>query len=240
MVVASRIYRSDAIDLANPASVQHDFQLSLVAFVEPKIRVVQSSYNVRIDEAVDDHGNSLAFNEPTPEGMSTGRQWMWNLNARLKYPAEHPGKKITRLRGGMRFVVQTRSETLDVPNVLTAKNVQKTIAGRRILLKEVKKNGESYEVQTTVYRAGLSQADWNAMTYPGAAIRLLDKDGKALSSRGWGGGGGPDEMNYNWTFARDNWGGEEKAGEPFRLVWEIPTETRPMDVDFSFKDLPMP
>ena len=78
------------------------------------------------------------------------------------------------------------------------------------------------------------------MNYPGAAIRLLDKDGKALSSRGWGGGGGPDEMSYNWTFARDAWGGDEKVGEPFRLVWEIPTETRPMDVDFAFKDLPMP
>jgi hypothetical protein len=241
MVVANRIYRSDAIELANPASVQHDFQLSLVAFVEPKIHVVQSSYNVRIDEAVDDKGNSLVFNEPTPEGKSTARQWMRNLNARLKYPAERPGKRIVRLRGGMRFVVQTRSETFEVPDVMKAKNVQKTIAGRRILLKEVKKAGEQYEVQTTVYRAGLSPAEWNAMNYPGAAIRLLDKDGKALSSRGWGGGGGPDEMSYNWTFARDAWGGgEDKAGEPFRLVWEIPTETRPMDVEFKFQDLPMP
>jgi hypothetical protein len=243
MVVANRIYRSDSIELANPASVQHDFSMSLAAFVEPKIRVVQSSYNVRIDEAVDDNGNSLAVNEPTPEGMSTGQQWMWNLNARLKYPAEHPGKTIARVRGGMRFVVQTRSETLDVPDILSAKNVQKTIANRRILIKEVKKAGEQYEVQTTVFRFGLPPAEWSAMTYPGAAIRLLDKDGKPLSSRGWGGGGGPDEMNYNWTFARDSWGGggaDDKAGEPFRLVWEIPTETRPMDVDFSFKDLPMP
>jgi len=161
--------------------------------------------------------------------------------ARLKYPTERPGKKIAKLRGGMRFVVQTRSETLDVPDVMKAKNVQKTIAGRRILLKEVKKAGDQYEVQTTVYRTGLSPAEWNAMNYPGAAIRLLDKDGKPLSSRGWGGGGGPDEMSYNWTFARDAWGGgDEKAGEPFRLVWEIPTETRPMDVDFKFQDLPMP
>jgi hypothetical protein len=240
MIVANRIYRSDSIDLSNPGTVQRDFYMNIAVFVEPKVRVIQSSYNVRIDEAVDDRGNSLVGKDRVADGMSSGQQWMWNPNARLAYP-ENAGKQIVRLRGGMRFLVQTRAETLDVPDILKVRNVQKTVAGRRVLIKEVKPAGDNYEVQMTVYRDALAQADWNAMSYPGYAIRLLDKDGKALSSRGWGGGGGPNEMNYNWTFGRDNWGGPDtKAGEPHRLVWEIPTETREMTADFQFKDLPMP
>lgn len=241
LVVANRIYRSDSIDLANPAAVQRDFQVNFTTFVEPKIRVIQSSYNVRIDEAVDDKGNSLLVKERVPEGMSSGQQWMWNLSARLTYP-ENAGKQIVRLRGGMRFLVQTKAETLDVPDILKVKNVEKTVAGRRVLIKEVKVMGDTYEVQMTVYRDALSPNDWNAMSYPGSALRLVDKNGKALTSAGWNGGGGMNEMNYNWHFNRNTWAGDRttRPEEPQRLVWEIPTETREMTAEFAFKDLPMP
>ena len=241
LVVANRIYRSDSIDLANPAAVQRDFQVTFTTFVEPKIRVIQSSYNVRIDEAVDDKGNSLLVKERMPEGMSSGQQWMWNLNARLNYPAD-AGKQIVRLRGGMRFLVQTKAETLDVPDILKVKNLEQKVAGRRVLIKEVKAMGDTYEVQMTVYRDGMSPGDWNMMSYPGSALRLVDKNGKQLTPGGWNGGGGMNEMTYNWHFNRNTWGGVGAArpDEPHRLVWEIPTETREMTAEFAFKDLPMP
>jgi hypothetical protein len=48
-------------------------------------------------------------------------------------------------------------------------------------------------------------------------------------------------MNYNWNFSRNSWGGDDqKPGEPYRLIWEIPLETRETTVDFSFKDLMLP
>lgn len=242
LIVANRIYRSNSIDLANPGNVQHDFQLGLCAFAEPKIKVVQSSYNVHVDECVDDKGNSLVSANRMYDGMSNGQQWMWNLTANLNYPApEKVGKVITRFKGKIKFLIQTKSETLDVPDILKVNNLQKTVAHRRMLIKECKKNGEQYEVQITLYRDGLSQQDWQSIQNPGYTVKLQDKDGRSLSANGWGGGGGGNEMTYNWNFNRNSWGGEEgKVGEPHRLVWEIPLETRETDVPFEFKNLPMP
>lgn len=242
LIVANRLYRSNSVDLANPGIVQHDFNMSLSAFAEPKVKVVQSSYNVHVEEAVDDKGNSLVNTNRMYDGMSSGQQWMWNLTASLNYPEkEAAGKKIARFKGSVKFLVQTKSETLDVPDVLTVKNLQKTVANRRMLIKEVKKNGEQYEAQMTLYRDSMSQADWNSMQNPGYSVRLLDKDGRALSANGWGGGGGGNEMTYTWNFTRNSWGGDEgKVGEPHRLMWEIPLETRETNVSFEFKDLPLP
>jgi hypothetical protein len=240
LIVANRLYRSNSVDLANPGNVQHEFSMGLSAFCEPKVKVVQSSYNVQVDEAVDDKGNSLLNPNRMYDGFSNGQQWMWNLTASLNYP-ENAGKFIKRFKGSVKFMIQTKSETLDIPDVLNAKNVQKTVAHRRILLKEVKKNGEQYDVQITLYRDGMSQQDWNSMQNPGYTVRLLDKEGRSLSAGSWGGGGGGDEMTYTWNFNRNTWGGEEgKVGDPQRLVWEIPLEMRESTVSFEFKDLPLP
>lgn len=239
LIVANRAHKSSSVDFSG-GNTQQDFSLSLSAFAEPKIRVIQSSYNVKVEEATDDKGNSLVSKDKQYEGMSTGQQWMWNLNARLTWPENGVGTKLTRFKGSVKFLIQVKSETLDVPDILTVKDLQKTVAGRRMMIKQCKKNGEQYEVQMTFFRDGMNQNDWNAMGNPGYSLRLLDKNGKSLNSHGWGGGGGMDKMDYNWTFGRDNWGGEEKAGDPFRLVWEIPVETREVDVTFEFKDLPLP
>jgi hypothetical protein len=242
LIVANRISRSNAVDLANPANVQTDFSMSLSAFCEPKVRVIGSSYNVKVDEAVDDKGNALTSNEFVYDNMNNGQQWMWNLTARLKYPQDNAGKRIQRLKGSVKFLVQTRSESLDIPDVLAAKNVTQNVGGRRIVLKEVKKNGEQYDVQMSIFRDGLNAQEWNALQYPGYAVRLLDKEGRALTSHGWGGGGGGNEMSYNFNFSKQNFhGGEDgKPGEPHRLVWEIPIETRETNVNFEYKDLPLP
>src|SRR5207248_1734267 len=56
LIVANRIYRSNSVDLANPANVQHDFNIALTAFSEPKLRIIQSSYYANVEEAVDEKG----------------------------------------------------------------------------------------------------------------------------------------------------------------------------------------
>jgi hypothetical protein len=241
MIVANRVFRSNSVELATPQNVQHQFEVSLSAFAEPKIKVLQSGYEVKLEEAVDDAGNSLVPDGAFGDGISSGQQWMWSMTARLKYP-DAPGKTIKRLKGSSRFVVQAKSERLDVPEVLSTKNLTKIVAGRRILLKEVKKNGDQYEVSMTIYRDALTQAQWNAVQNPGYSVKLLDKEGRALSSHGWGGGGGGSEMSFTWNFSRNRFGaaGEDAPGEAYRLVWDIPVETREMSVSFEFKDLPLP
>jgi hypothetical protein len=240
MIVAQRIYKNSSIDLANQGNVQREFSIQMMAFVEPKIRVLQSSFNVKVDEAVDDKGNSLVSTDRMYDGYSGGNQWAWNMTARLAWP-ENPGTRLTRFKGSMRFLVQTKSETLDVPEITKAKNLTKTIAGRRILIKELKTTGAGYELSVTMYRDGLGQNEWNTMDYPYYSMRLTDKEGRQLNANSSSSGMGPMERTYQWTFSRDSWGPDnEKAGEPYRLTWELPLETRETRAAFEFKDMPLP
>jgi hypothetical protein len=240
MVVATRVHKSSSIDLANPLNVQREFAINLMAFAEPKVRVHQSSYNVKVEEAVDDKGNNLMLNDRMGDGLNSGNQWAWNLTARLAWP-ENPGTRLKKFKGSVRFLVQTRSETLDVPEITKVKGVTKTVGGRRILIKEMKQNGSQYELHVTMYRDGMSQNDWGMMESPYYSTRLMDKDGRQLNANGWGGGGGPNERNFQWTFSRDTFGPDnEKVGEPYRLVWEVPLETRDVKAGFEFLDLPLP
>ena len=241
MIVANRLQRTNSVELSNPNNIQRDFYLSLSVFAEPKIRVLQSAYGVQVDEAVDEKGNSLIINDGNRQGgWSSGQQWMWGLSARLNYP-ENAGTKIARFKGNVKFIIQTKSATLELENVLAVKNVEKRVGGRRILFKEIKKNGQQIDVVTTIYRDGMSDLDWQNIHSLGQMIRLMDKDGRLLSNSGWGGGGGGAEMNYTYNFTMQNFGGEEgKVGEPHKLVWEFPLDTREVPISFEFKDLPLP
>ena len=221
---------------------KRECNLTLTAFAEPKVKVIQSSYNVRVDQADDENGNSLLADAGRSYGMSSGQQWMWNLQARLNYPEKNAGQRIKIFKGSIKFLVQLQSETVEIEDVLTAKSVEKRLAGRRLLFKQAKKQNENqYEVQVTVFRDGLGQQEWNAMQGNTNGIKLVDKEGKAFSSQGWGSSSDGSKMEYTWNFGRQNFGGEDgKPGEPHRLVWEVPTETREMDVPFVFKDLRLP
>jgi len=53
-------------------------------------------------------------------------------------------------------------------------------------------------------------------------------------------GGGPDQMDIDIQFQRQNWNGTENAGEPVKLLWEVPVETKEISVPFEFTDLPLP
>jgi hypothetical protein len=55
-----------------------------------------------------------------------------------------------------------------------------------------------------------------------------------------GGGGGGDSMEINLQFQKQNWNGGQSAGDPVKLVWEVPVETREVVVPFEFVDLPLP
>ena len=243
LIVANRIQRTNSVEFTTPDNVQRECNLTLTAMSEPKVRVVQSSYAVDVKEAVDENGNSLVADAQSSYGMNSGQQWMWNLQARLAYPEKNAGQRVARFRGAVKFLVQLESETFEVTDVLTAKAVEKRIANRRIQFKQAKKQNENqYEVQVVLYRDGMPQAEWGAMSSSAQGVKLLDKDGRALSSNGWGTSSDGQKLEFNWSFGRQQHfgAGEGKPGEPYRLTWEIPTETREMEVPFEFKDLRLP
>ena len=240
MVSATYVNRYHYLDLNAPGNVKRNASVQLLVYAEPKLRVLQSTYNARLEEALDDAGSSLISPGVQNDGLQPNNSWVMTLNCSLT-PTETTGNQITSLKGTGRFLVQTRSETAEVLDVLNARNVSRTVGGKKFTLKEVRKNGESaYQVTITLYRAGWNLAEWNYM-YPYSNFRLVDASGRSLARvNASGQGGGQDQTDVTLHFQRGSLAGGEVAGEPVKLVWEVATETREIVVPFEFRDLPLP
>lgn len=244
MIVARSLSRSSNVDLVQPQNVQRDFSISFVVLPEPKLRILQSSYEAKVEVAVDDRGTSLVPTTASPETgeLMNNNSFPYNVTARLSTATPAGGKRIARLRCSTQFLVQTRRDVIEVPDLLNARNVTKTVAGRRLVVRSVQKNGEQYSVAVSLFRDNLSRADWEQFRSPANQFQVLDAGGNAFSPRGWSGGGSDAEMQYTFEFARQPADGDEshRPGEPDKLVWELPLESRLMTIPFEFTDLPMP
>jgi len=240
LVVCGYINRSHSIDLNQAKNVRRSCTVQFMIYPEPKMRVLQGTHSVRIEEAVDEKGNSLAIPGLPPDMGFNTNTWPWNMSASLM-PQGNTGQKIARLRGSGRFIIQTRSEQAEIGEVQNARGVTKIVAGKRFMLKEVRKQGNQYVAMITLYRAGWSPNEWNYMMYPQQTFRMVDARGVPLMRLGNGSsGGGPDQMDIDIQFQRQNWNGTENAGEPVKLFWEVPVETKEINVPFEFTDLPLP
>src|SRR5262249_49520322 len=103
LVVANYINRSNYVDLNQPKNVRRNCNVQLTIYAEPKMRVLQGSYNARIDEAIDDKGNSLVVPGAAGDNqMQAGGSWVWSLSANLM-PQPNTGDHIAKLRGSGRF-----------------------------------------------------------------------------------------------------------------------------------------
>jgi hypothetical protein len=72
-------------------------------------------------------------------------------------------------------------------------------------------------------------------------LRVVDAEGQSLERRGFGSRVNGDEVEISLRFtqsvrSRDR----RRSGEPAKLVWQVPTATKEVEVGFEFRDLPMP
>lgn len=238
LVVATYINRSNYVDLNQPQNIGRQCNVQLMVYFEPKMRVLQASYSAKIDEAIDDKGNSLVMSRSFVEGMQPVSGWVWNMSASL-LPNPNTGDKIAKLKGSGRFLIQTRSEVAEVPDVVNAHEVSREIGGRRFKLKEVRKSGDAYVAHLTIFRAGWNPNEWNTGV-PHNTFRMVDARGVALTRINSGNNVGGEQMDITLQFQRQNWNGGENAGEPTKLICEVPVETREIVVPFEFKNLPLP
>ena len=69
-------------------------------------------------------------------------------------------------------------------------------------------------------------------------MRLVDAEGHAYTMGGITTGGNDQKMEYRYNFNR--FGGEARIGQPAKLIWDIPIETKEVAVPIEFRDLPIP
>ncbi len=92
----------------------------------------------------------------------------------------------------------------------------------------------------TIYRPGWSPHEWNPQ-FPGQFFKLVDGEGHALFRMNAAAGSMTNEqMELTIHYQRQNWNGGAAAGEPVKLMWEIPVESKEIQVPFELLDLPLP
>lgn len=228
--------------------IEEDFSLELEAFPEPKLRVVHVSPTLKLLEAVDDKGNSLVP-DPVPSvgaieendvSPAMGDNAI-NLTAALKRP-KNIGSKLARLRGSVAFRVQLESRIIEVKDLKAMKDLPQMINGTRLVFNELKKEDDQYSLRVTLpinnENPGSFQEIQNSMNQ---RLRLLDAKGLPMESHGVSGGdGNGTTIQFTLNFGRSMQDNGQMSGEPVRLVWEIPTKTRDIDVQFELKDLKLP
>ena len=237
LVVAHSAYLQHNADLTTK-DVRRSCTVRFTVYAEPKIKVLKGLFSAEIEAAVDENGAKLVPQQVRPEKMATNTSWAWSMNATL-VPPPGVGNEIDRLRGSGRFLIQLRSEKAEIDDILNAKGATKVIENNRLLIKDVKATGDTYTLNVALERVP-GAADWNENSLA-STLRLVDANGDSLTRRNYASQGVAEEqLSMNLIFSRQDWNGNISAGEPVKLVWEVPTETAEVAVPFEFRDLPLP
>jgi hypothetical protein len=241
LVVANQITYSRTRSLVAGRAEQTQFGMNFSVYCEPKLIVLRSSGMIQVDQAVDDHGNSMV---PANDQITRGRNGFgfggWNMYAPLKYPKSNPGTRIAKLRGSTTFVIQTASQTIEIRDLASLGQTVKVIAGMQVTFEDMKKNGDIWRLRFRVAQPNFGGPEWQQLI-DGAQNRLqvLDADGNPLDHRGMSTSSNNATIDLALDFARGNRPDGRVIGEPVRLVWVVPTKTREISLPIEFDDLPM-
>jgi hypothetical protein len=257
--------RMTSVDLSGPPLNYDTFMARLIVLPEPKLVVTQVSPMV-VREATDDAGNSLV--PPTQAAMVRalgrlnlgGRVPVRMVEARLRYPADHPGKRIVTLAGDLAVTLAQGAQRFEADDVLGRPRVTRPLPGVKVRV-SVARQGAGFVVTVDCARGGMADAQWYAMTNRVNDLSLEDAAGHPLM------------QSYGWEYDQANSDAAFKAsstficrnpaganllvnrlgvaanpaavappppGDPARVVWNVADRFKVVTLQVAFHDLPMP
>ena len=113
-----------------------------------------------------------------------------------------------------------------------------------MMVQETLLNQNQYQIQVIFGRsqnangnvlAPTQQAIVNSLENAGSYV-LEDKNGHQLAGNMAGGGGGPTQFQYNFSFYNNN----GMIGKPTRLIITVVTGQKTLHVPFAFKNIRLP
>lgn len=246
VIIANRVARSQAIELGAAQQATDEFSVGFTAMAEPKLRLLRAEYVARLEEAVDDRGNSLIpeGQNDSGEGFVESSAGVWSFQSPLVYPKQNPGRRIVRLKGTIGAVLQTKFEKIEFTDVSVARGTSKTGGGVRAVVNELRKNAEQYELSMVIYPDRFAPADWERIqsSLSSTDVVLLDDKGNTFMRSGYTSNGGNEKLEVTMQFVRNPWlnAAGRTGGEPSRLIWNIPTASKDVRIPFEFSGLPIP
>ena len=244
-IIANSLQRNHSVDLAVPGNITTSFNMHLTALVDPKVKAMQGTTMVHLDEVTDDRGNSLVPQGFVPRSMTVpgwGSNWMWDLHAPLQYRPDM-GKRIALFRGSVRFLVQDKVDVWEIENILTARNPERPIPIGKYAITGLRKTADrAYELAISIeHSANMvpNQSPLTDFTTIQRSIRLLDASGLPYRLSGGGGGGGGGRLQYTLNYQAPDQP-HKPPGPPAKLIWEIPLELKEVTVPIELRDIPIP
>ncbi len=196
------------------------------------------SGRVELKKIVDENGNSL-IGPATSSPLDFEKENHWTTPLRLKY--SRSSRRIARFEAEARLVVQTESETVEIADILHARNVTRSVGPRRFKLNELKQDGEHYTLNLTLYPGELTPGDWRNFSNSAGRILLVDEQGQTYNAPGASVLISDQFANLSIPYkAHAPQISKEKIGPPAKMLWQLPTQAREVVVPVRFDDLPMP
>lgn len=223
-------------DLRSPAntSLRCTFEVSW----EPRLTPIVLQFPLDQMTIEAESGTALALANAGRSNYSVGPQN--NVPAsELVIPLALPTrdtKKIASLRGKMTAMVPGRIETFEFGDLESAKRVETTIAGATVVLDQVRKNQELFQVLMRVRFDDAANAleSHRGWVYNNPAY-ILDADGARIENIGSElTGQQANEIGTAYLFDL------EDGLKGCKFVYQTPAKIVQMPVDFELKDIPLP
>ena len=213
--------------------------LSMYVMAEPKLHIVGNLNQDWLKECMDDKGHSLILGGQQPMYFNQSH-WWWQLNANLAQPAGI-GDEIAKLKGELRFAIQTRSEVFVLNNLPQAQNVAKTIGNTTLTIEQCVMNGSQCTLHLAVADPGVNRNNpWQAMQDTLSNVELLDANDIPLRQNG-SSYNMPAPTKFEAQVEYMPTGNDGRpTGPPAKLRWEAPTETENRTVTFELDNLDLP
>lgn len=222
-------------DLRNPAN--HSLRLTLQATWEPTLKPIVLIQPLDQLVATSDTGNPLVIDgtegaiEIAAEGTNTAAEFDVNLQL-----PPRDVKQIASLKGKMTAIIPGKVETFEFTNISKAKNVVQRRAGVAVVLEEVRKNDEVYEVRMRVEfdKAANALESHRPWVFDNSAV-LLNPAGEEMSFDG-----------LEETRRESNVAGiaykfvieEEPVG--YKFVYKTPAAIMKVPIEYELKGIDLP
>lgn len=212
--------------------------LNVSIFSEPAVIALGHVYDAVVDEAIDEKGLSIIMPKEQRRDPPLGwaGQSSWGLSVQLAPKAG--STNIVRLTGHTQARVQTESERVEFPDIATATNLEKSVAGRRIVIERMVTEDKCYTVHLSIYGKQDGLNTWFPDSYN---TQLLDAGGRAFGHVGHSANGKDDKWIMEIKFEAPVVGNQPtQQGPPAALILDMPTRSSDVTIPFEFTNIPLP
>jgi hypothetical protein len=235
---------------ARAGTMRRGMSLELGVYPEPKITVLRTT-DLKLDRAVDDHGNPLT--SQSGRGFRGGRGFGGRFGGGFNQLRNGPrlvsgifqrppeAEKIGELRGQFTVCVLGGTTRWEIPDPLSIASVGRTVDSIPVTLEALTGAGDRYLLKVSI-PFGWSSSDSQLAEIENLmqrGLRLLDASARQLTAGTPDHNSGSETTDIEMTFSTRSLTGDKPTGPPARLVWEIPEKTRDVTIPFNFKNIPI-